>query len=150
MKFVNINSKNIPLLKKRVKAIEKDFVPFRKKRKNNPLEDYLVKDNLHMILVSDKNNFIAYISYDDKYKKGGYIRGIWVDKRYRGKGLATKLYRKAINNLKKKNIKQIIVRTWEKNAPSRLVIEKLGFRKYRTIKNDRIDGDNTVWFKLFL
>ena len=48
---------------------------------------------------------------------------------------------------KSKKVKKVIVRTWGANFKSISLFKKLGFKKYKTIKNQRINGDSSVWFK---
>lgn len=102
---------------------------------------------MKIILVFDKSKVIGYVSYGFN-KKRGWIRGIAIKKKYRNQGIGKKLYKKAINEIKKKKIKKIVTRTWSSNSPSISLIKKMGFIKTKTIKNTRINGDDTIWFKL--
>lgn len=148
--YTLLNSSNFNKFEAFRQSVEKDFVKEKpnlkknsKKQKVHPLK----KRNLKIILVFDKSKIIGYVSYGFN-KKRGWIRGIAIKKNYRNQGIGKKLYKKAISEIKKKKIKIIVTRTWSSNTHSINLIKKMGFIKTRTIKNTRINGDDTIWFKL--
>lgn len=147
-----LNASNFNKFEKFRKNAEKDFVKENKKTKKQKKSKKqkihpLKKKNLKIILVFDKTKIVGYVSYGFN-KDRGWIRGIAVKKSYRNKGIGEKLYERAIREILKKKIKKIVVRTWSSNTPAIKLIEKIGFVKTRTIKKIRVNGDDTIWFKL--
>lgn len=148
MKYTYIKKEYTNSLNKLSKDLESEFVPQRKHKKNNPVEKYFTTPNLYMLLAIDGSKVVGYRVYSILKDNRGRFMGIGVAKKYRRRGIATKLYNIAIKDLKKKHVKEIITKTWSTNTRSIPLFEKMGFKKYKTIKNARIDGSDTVWYRL--
>ncbi|MDP1695223.1 MAG: GNAT family N-acetyltransferase [Candidatus Woesearchaeota archaeon] len=144
MDYAHLKKRDLEKIEIFLKSLEDDFLQSRKIRKRNPLERYIDNLNLRMIIAKDRRNIMGYISYEFNVRGAGKIIGIGVSKNYRGKGIGEALFKRALKELSKKH-KRIITRTWSTNTTSRSLIEKMGFKKYRVIKNKRIDGSDDVW-----
>jgi ribosomal protein S18 acetylase RimI-like enzyme len=63
-----------------------------------------------------------------------YCTGLFIEKGYRGNGIATKLVKKMIALLRKKRVKEMVLSVNEKNNCARSLFESFGFKKgYPTI-----------------
>jgi ribosomal protein S18 acetylase RimI-like enzyme len=63
-----------------------------------------------------------------------YCTGLFIEKEYRGNGIATKLVKKMITLLRKKRVKEMVLSVNEKNNCARSLFESFGFKKgYPTI-----------------
>lgn len=107
-----------------------------------------IKKDILVFIAKDKNKIIGYSFCDVSNKKRVRLKGIVVHKSYQGKGIGEKLIKKVLNELKNLNCKKVVTRTWSSNNKSISLFTKFGFEKYYTIKNQRINGDDTIWFKL--
>ncbi|MBN1645075.1 GNAT family N-acetyltransferase [Candidatus Woesearchaeota archaeon] len=152
MKYEKLSEKNISEFKKFFNSIKKDFLQFRKfdPHRRKTFEDYLTSPNLNILLEIEKNKIVGYSAYDTNYKGRGKLIGIGFLRKYRGKGHGLKLAKKVVSILKCAGNKDIVTRTWESNSASQKLFKQLGFKKYRTIKNDRINGESTFLFRLKL
>ena len=144
MDYAHLKKRDLEKIKIFLESLKDDFLQARKIRKRNPLEKYIANHNLRMIIAKDKGKIIGYVSYEFNVRGAGKIIGIGVSKKYRGKGIGEALFKRALKELSKKH-KKIITRTWSANTTSRSLIEKMGFKKYRVIKNRRIDGSDDIW-----
>ena len=45
-------------------------------------------------------------------------------------------------------MKEIVTRSVSSNKREQHILEKFNFKKYKTIKNQRINGDDSYWYKL--
>jgi len=150
MKYIYIKKEYIDSLKKLLKDLGPEFVSLRKSRKNNPIEKYFTDTTLRLIVAIDGSKVVGYKAYKIMSDSRCKSLGMGVAKKYRRKGIIYKLYRLQIADLKKRHINEIITRTWSTNNKSIPLFEKLGFKKYRTIKNTRVNGADSVWYRLKL
>jgi len=128
--------------------IKRDFLLFRNKKRRN-VKRYTKSKKLFMLLAIKDKRLIGYQAFSINGKKGRLI-GIAVLKQHRKKGIAKRLVSISLRKMKSKGVKKVISRTWETNIASQRLLEHFGFIKYRTVKNDRINGESSVWYKLIL
>ncbi|MBD3362056.1 GNAT family N-acetyltransferase [Candidatus Woesearchaeota archaeon] len=149
MRYEKLNPKNISDFKKFFNAVKKDFLQFRKfdPHRKKTFEDYLTSKNLNILLAIEKNKVVGYSAYDTNYKGKGKLIGIGFLRKHRGKGNGLKLAKKVMTILKRAGNKEIVTRTWESNSSSQRLFKQLGFKKYKTIKNDRANGESTFLFR---
>ena len=114
--------------------------------KENPDEYFKGLIKQKFILVKDNNQVIGFMSYipDKKLDEfsGIYVSTIIIDPKYRGQGIANKLYDIIIS----KN-EPIFVRTWSTNKSHLKVLENKEFELVKTIPNDRGENIDTVYFR---
>jgi len=150
MNYKYLSRENLKLFQIFERKISKDFLKFRKpSSKRSNLKSYISNKNKLMLLVTDKDKIIGYQAFSINGKRARLI-GAGVLREYRRKGIAKSLITKALNQMKKRKVKRVISRTWESNLASRALLEGFGFKKYKVIKRDRINGEASEWYKLDL
>ena len=148
MDFRYLSKEDIPKLENELfSKIGKDFLSRRVQKRRNLL-DYVTKKNLFLILAKEKGVIVGYLAYKLEKKGVGKIIGAGVELNFRKRGIAKKMLKQAIQDLYNKKINYIYSRTWETNLASIKLHETLGFKKYRTFKNDRVNGESTIYFRL--
>ena len=68
-----------------------------------------------------------------KYSRKGYMSNLYVDKKYRRRGIGEKLTLKVMNWLRDNKVPYISVEIHQDNKPSQKLCKKLGFKNY-TVK----------------
>lgn len=86
-----------------------------------------------------KSDFI-----DDNYENNIYLSTLILSEKTRGKGVTYKLYDYIFNTLYPQ--KSIFTRTWSTNYAHIKILGKFDFQTIKTIKNDRGNGIDTVYF----
>ena len=74
-----------------------------------------------------------------------YFSTLIVDPEARHQGIARLIYRALIEDHAGKTI---VLRTWSTNRGHLILLEELGFRPYKVLKDDRGDGVDTIYFRL--
>ena len=120
LQFPNISKKEM------IKELEK----FGKDRLNGWKKEFDSKENYWIVL--EKNNIIlgfgnAEVKKNYDYKEG-MITMVYVDRKFRKKGIGEKILKELILWLKKKSVRYIEAGLYWKNIPSRKLNEKLGFK----------------------
>ena len=119
-----------------------------KEKKPSHYKKALLKEmkqkNMHFVVVEEGGEIAGFgQAYLKKYRGGVYfadmvgeIGRVYIKKKFRGRGIGTKLIRYLINHLKKKGVKVVLSYTYTKNRPSLRVHHKLGFREeaYKLVK----------------
>ncbi len=98
-------------------------------------EDFNTAEDYVFMFFKDKKN-IGWIWYDivsNKYenKKEGRIRYLHIDKKYRGKGYATKIMKGVKKGVQTLGAKFITLGTHVKNKSAIALYKKLGYKPYR-------------------
>ena len=150
MRIVPLAQENLLDLKVFLHKIKGDFLPTRKREKGRALEDYITRGRYRMLLAIQGDFVVGYISYDTMYFKSSRLIGLGVLPELRGKGLGTELIQRALMDLKARGLKSVVTRTWENNQASQALLKKFGFKRYKTIKDDRTNGEATIWFRCSL
>ncbi len=120
---------------------EKDLSKRVDKRISYPKDNVLKKEfnkslssNKSIILVVEKNKeLIGYLHgsyFRNPYNKGGYVEDIFVLKKFRRIGIANKLIRLLIRNLRKKKYDIIQLSANVKNKEAIKLYKKLNFELY--------------------
>lgn len=100
-----------------------------------------------MLLLKNDEELAGYVAYKLLSKKRWKIIGIAIKKEYRKKGFGEKLIKSALTRIEKTGPTAIIARTRESNRGSQALLTRVGFEKYRTILDDRVNGEATIWFR---
>ncbi len=77
--------------------------------------DYKVKEEKEMLILTENNIDVAYLKYTEDEEKDFIIESIFVDEKYRGKGLAKIIFDEFIEKVKKENRKVIPVCSYAKS-----------------------------------
>jgi ribosomal protein S18 acetylase RimI-like enzyme len=147
MRFIPLQQENLIDLRVFLHKVKGDFLATRERTKSNALEDYVTRGRFRMILAMQGDMVAGYAAYDTMYHKSSKIIGIAVLPALRGQGVGSELLQRAIIDLKNRGLKSTVTKTWESNAASIALLKKFGFKKYKTVKDDRINGESTIWFK---
>ncbi|MBW2992347.1 GNAT family N-acetyltransferase [Candidatus Woesearchaeota archaeon] len=130
-------------------ANERKFEPLiKKKGKIQPSnrEDFkkYIRSNNWCVIVAEENNtpmgfgaaYVWKLPPKWSYTKNiGYLRMMYVDKKYRGKGVGKSIVKEIIKWFKKKNIKEMRTSVYSKNIPTKKFYERLGFKNIQTTMN---------------
>jgi ribosomal protein S18 acetylase RimI-like enzyme len=96
------------------------------------LKQLAKKSNLSLFVANEKGTYVGYcIVTSDKGK--GEIDSIYIQPKYRGKGIGNELMLKAIHWLNKQNCKEINIYVAEGNELVLGFYEKYGFKKRSTV-----------------
>ena len=115
------------------------------------IANYFEEMKKQKILVAlEDGEVIGFCSFRDNYKTdivniipNIYISTLIVDVNARGKGLTRKMYSALFEEYKKFSI---FTRTWSTNYAHIKILSTFGFDTLHTIKNDRGEGIDTVYF----
>lgn len=144
---------------------DKDFVPPLSKRSSTTQQNFntgedngisayfnmMIKQNI--IGVFEENELLGFLSFienwksehtENRYEDNIYLSTLILSEKTRGKGITYKLYDHVFNTLYPR--KSIFTRTWSTNAAHIKILGKFEFETIKTIKNDRGDGIDTVYF----
>jgi len=111
------------------------------------------------IVMTLDDNLLGFVSFRDnhtvdlleKYSPCNYLSTIAVNREFRGEKIASNLYDFMIHEVTKKYpSKYLLTRTWSTNYKHINLLNKLGFELVKSIKNQRGDGIDTVYYALKL
>ncbi len=107
---------------------------FKTEPKNIELDKGLFTKGGVFYVVEEKGRIIGTAGLE-KHKKGiARLRRMYIEKNFRGAGLAKKLYTKIQKFAKKEGYKKIILSTAPQMRAAIKFYQKLGFKKYRVYK----------------
>ena len=107
----------------------------------------------NFIIACDGDELCAFVSYIENYEieeirhlPDVYISTVVVKREYRGKGITSSLYNELFRWYPDC---AVYTRTWSTNFAHIKILSKLGFEVLKTIKDDRGEGIDTVYFEKF-
>lgn len=115
---------------------------------NNNILDYIdgiANQDFIVVVDNASNKLVGFLSYVSKVVYDincNYISTIIVERNYRNKGIAGLLYRE----LSSISDKPITVRTWSTNEGQIHLLQKLGYKYLKVLKNARGNGIDTIYF----
>jgi ribosomal protein S18 acetylase RimI-like enzyme len=138
--------------------VNNDFIPPISKRRGLPkkkeIENFtkkMIRGKKSTMIIFESNRKInGIICFSEDYWKNKNIPHIVefaVHKSHRHKGVGTLLLEYIFNLLERKGYKSVTIRTWSTNKLALNLYRKVGFKKIKTIKNDRGKGIDTIYFK---
>lgn len=100
---------------------------------------------LWIVLDSDKN-MVGWVSFQDFYGRPAYQKtaeiSIYIDEKYRGKGLGRLILEYAIEKSHELGIENLLAFIFSHNLPSLNLFEKFGFELWANLKNiAELDGE---------
>ena len=116
--------------------------------KNIP-EIYL-NNNGNFWLALDDDKVIGVVALRDHEKGRGYLKRMYLNEKYRGKGISQKLLTTLIDFAKNKGYKTIFLGTEEKNIVANKFYQKEGFEQIKKLPNNLPNFGDTVFYKLNL
>jgi peptide alpha-N-acetyltransferase len=72
----------------------------------------------------------------------GYMAMLAVSSEYRGRGVATKLVRMAIDAMIERNADEVVLETEETNIPAMRLYERLGFLRSKKLHRYYLNGNS--------
>ncbi|MCP3685605.1 MAG: GNAT family N-acetyltransferase [bacterium] len=132
-----------------LEAVDEDFFPALSKYPypfREHLDRVVEKGTIFYIKEETVIGMISFYDHDERFESA-YIDLIAVLKEHRKKNLGMLLMEKCFSELKSKNIKKVRIRTWSTNPASKKLYEKAGFKVYKTEKDDRGKGVDSVYFE---
>ncbi len=99
---------------------------------NGLYQTLLINNNTHAFVCEENNKIVGYIYCYVNNESIGILDALYIEKEYRGLGIATKLIELAINWLKdEKLVKLIEISVMDKNELAKKLYKKLGFQKFK-------------------
>ena len=108
------------------------------------------KNNGNFWIALDNEKVIGTIALRNYGKGRGYLKRMYLNDRYRGKGIAQKLLNTLIDFARDKNYTTIFLGTEEKNIVANKFYQKEGFEKIDKLPTDLPDFGDTVFYKIDL
>lgn len=106
------------------------------------VEDAALLGFLTFIPNYENDIFNNYVTEDNNM----YVTTICVDTKYRGRGIATKLYEELEEKMLKEKRTCISTRTWSTNISHIKILERKGFENICTLKDHRGKGIDTKYY----
>ncbi|MDD3159808.1 MAG: GNAT family N-acetyltransferase [Candidatus ainarchaeum sp.] len=137
MQIKKITEKDIIELNKIIKT-EFSYTNFT----NDKLIEKINLSNFYLIKLIDKSKLIGFLEIEQIDNEKARLNAIYIDNKYRRKGLATKLINNGLKQSKKNGIKTIFLLVKEKNDIAKKVYEKNGFNY--TKEHDKIIENSVI------
>lgn len=116
-------------------------------------------DYHHIKVVRQKKKVVGAVFWntvEEKHHGLTNIQDLWIDEKFRRKGLGEKLLRSSIEDMKKLcakhryALRKILVTTGEGNHPAKNLYEKIGFRLVAILPDLFAEGENELVYILTL
>ena len=116
-------------------------------------------DYHHVKVVKQNSKIIGVLfwnSVEEKHHGLTNIQDLWIDERFRRKGLGEKLLRSSIEDMKKLYannryaLRKVFVTTGENNKPAKNLYEKVGFKMVAVLPDLFAKGENELAYILTL
>lgn len=149
--LVQADDEFVPPLSERETTMQKNFNTTKSKDVKGPKEYFDALMNQSFLLAEKEEEVVAFMSYIPNHRLVigkrkenvvNYVSTIIVDKAHRSQGLTQLLYQKLFET----ESGHIATRTWSTNTAHLYILDKLGFKNVYTIKNDRGNGIDTVYY----
>lgn len=154
MEIRHITLKDIPEIIKLYLGIWKDD-----KTNVKELKKYFLKKikNKEGFVALEENKIVGFIGFSKEYFKivcskrksfqdSDYLDWVFVDKNYRGKGIAETLIKKFEQDAKKRKVRRIFSTTILKNKPALNLHKRLGYKKEGYVWHIWKEGDKEIFF----
>jgi len=148
--LIEADDEFVPPLSSRFSTTQK-HLNFENKNNDGVFSYFNEMKKQRILLACEEGSIRGFISYrenhvNDEIKElpNIYISTVIVKKEHRGKGITAQLYKKLFDEYK--NI-SVFTRTWSTNSAHIKILLKLGFEVLKTLKDDRGEGIDTVYFK---
>ncbi|KAJ5648307.1 AcetyltransferaseGNAT family [Penicillium lividum] len=110
--------------------------------------------DLCFLAMDDKNEMVGVVvSKLEPHRSGplrGYIAMLAVREEYRGRGIATKLVRMAIDAMTERNADEIVLETEMTNTGAMKLYERLGFLRSKRLHRYYLNGNSAYRLVLYL
>jgi len=140
-----------PTVKLILGILENEFHAFGKDRPDllKISEIYQVNKGNFWIAV-EKEKVVGTIGLRAYGNNRGYLKRMYVDKSFRGTGLASELLYTLVKFAKKNNYKEIFLTTFETMIAANKFYSKMGFKRIDSLPEDMPSFGDTVFYKIGL
>ena len=108
------------------------------------------KDKGNFWIAIEKEKVVGSIGLRDYGNNRGLLKRFYVDKNFRGTGLAQKLLATLVNFAKENNYKEIFLGTSEKMVAANKFYLKMGFERINSLPTDIQYVGDTIFYKIDL
>jgi len=108
------------------------------------------KDKGNFWIAVEKENVVGTIGLRNCDNNHGLLKRLYVDKNFRGTGLASKLFTTLVKFGKENNYKEIFLGTSEKMVAANKFYLKTGFKRIDSLPADIPNHGDTVFYKINL
>ncbi len=148
MKIRSANLKDAKEISKIIgRNLGKDYKPFRITKE---LVEEEMRDNSKFFVAVFDNKIIGSVRYSIVDLDLAELRWLVVDKPHRNNGVGTNLTKRALNSLKRKNIRKVVARTQSNNKFSIRILLELGFYIEGYFREHYRKGTDILQFAKFL
>ncbi|KAF3490978.1 uncharacterized protein GIQ15_00495 [Arthroderma uncinatum] len=110
--------------------------------------------DLCYMAMDEKDNLVGVVVSKLEPHRGGPLRGyiamLAVKEEHRGKGIATKLVRRAMDAMIERDADEIVLETEITNSPAMKLYERLGFLRSKQLHRYYLNGNSAFRFVLYL
>jgi len=144
MKIREVTSKDIPKVIKLCHEVWPDLTINELKRKFS--RKIRNKDNNGFVAI-DNNKIVGFIGFSKGYfNKSDFLDWVFVNKNYRGKGIAEELIKEFEKDAKRRKVKRVFSTTVKKNRPAMKMHKKLGYEQVGYVWHIWEEGDKEIFF----
>lgn len=152
--LIKYDEEFVPPLSSRLSSRQTEGLLDNRRRQKGVMDYYSALMEQEFILAMGKKliGFLSfYHSYESEYLRdfspSNYVTTIIVEKRYRGKGIATRMYNVLFHSIPDNlRLPYVTTRTWSTNYPHHRLLEKLGFQKVAILRDHRGIGIHTIYW----
>ena len=106
------------------------------------------KNNSNFWIAIENDKVIGTIALENHSDNRGYLKRFYVDKAYRGKGIAQQLLAALVQYAKDNNYKKILLATFEDLVAANKFYNKTGFIRIESLPKDMDDGDGEMFYQM--
>lgn len=152
MKICETTEYDCERLTKFMELVDSEFFPPLSRRPggiNGRVAGNLAREDANYLIAETEGRVVGVLGYRKNWKRTGeaYISFIAVHPKYRGKGIARSLDSALTHKLSVEGIPYVNVTTWSTNPDVCTVYKHLGYRIFRTLKDDRGPAVDTLYFR---
>jgi ribosomal protein S18 acetylase RimI-like enzyme len=131
--------------------LENEFHAFGYKRPDLlKISETYQKDKGNFWIAVENEEVVGTIGLRNYGNNRGYLKRFYVDKNFRGTGLAQKLLATLVDFAKENNYKEIFLGTSEKMIAANKFYLKMGFKRIDSLPIDILNPGDTVFYKTSL
>ena len=128
-----------------------DLFKAAQKRSKQEISDLINDDKKEFVVYEKDDKIVGYVIFELQIivnsnqvnaEERIYIHNLCVDKKFRRRGYATRLYQYVVEYARKNNCHQILLSVWEFNKSAKRFYKSLGMKPQRTIMESIVQTEN--------
>lgn len=153
--LIKYDNEFVPPLSSRSSPRQTDGLSSYTKRLGGVLDYYKALMEQEFVVAMEGDRLVGFLSfchgYECEYTRGyspsNYVSTVIVEREYRRRGIATRMYQELFYNLPQNlRLPYVTTRTWSTNYPHNRLLEKLGFEVITVLKDHRGKGIHTIYW----